>query len=231
MHPFTDPQLTRDTQDLYPVRSSILKALNLVKPRLQGSLLDIGCGVMPYRELLLAKPSSITRYIGMDLGSHGIYKKVPPDIEWDGRTAPLEDASVENAMAIEVLEHCPEPMVVLREAHRVMCTGGTFFFTVPFLWPLHDVPYDEHRYTPFAMERMLKDAGFKDVIVTPHGGWNASLAQMIGLWVTRKPMTARRRSILKRLTFPVVRSLLRNDNIGPLAHGPMITGLWGTAVK
>lgn len=231
MHPFTDPQLTRDTQDLYPVRSSILNAVNVVKPRFKGSLLDIGCGVMPYRELLLSAPTNITQYIGMDLGTHGIYKKVPPDIEWDGRTAPLADASVDNAMAIEVLEHCPEPMVVLREAHRVIRSGGTFFFTVPFLWPLHDVPYDEHRYTPFAMERMLKDAGFKDVVVTSHGGWNASLAQMIGLWVTRKPMTARRRWILKRVTFPIVRSLLRNDSIGNLAHGPMITGLWGTAVK
>ncbi|MBK9195486.1 MAG: class I SAM-dependent methyltransferase [Flavobacteriales bacterium] len=132
MHPFTDPQLTRDTQDLYPVRSSILKAVKQAKPHFKGSLLDIGCGVMPYRELLLAQPTGIAQYIGLDLGSHGIYKKVPPDIEWDGRTAPLVDASVDNAMAIEVLEHCPEPMVVLREAHRVMRPGGTFFFTVPF---------------------------------------------------------------------------------------------------
>lgn len=231
MHPFTDPQLTRDTQDLYPVRSSILKAVNAAKPRFQGSLLDIGCGVMPYRELLVQQPSGITKYIGMDLGSQGIYKKVPPDIEWDGRTAPIADASVDHAMAIEVLEHCPEPLVVLREAHRVMRPGGTFFFTVPFLWPLHDVPYDEHRYTPFAMERMLKEAGFKDVVVTPHGGWNASLAQMIGLWVSRKPMSKRRRSMLKRITFPIVKHLLRNDQVGNLAHGPMITGLSGTAVK
>jgi SAM-dependent methyltransferase len=231
MHPFTDPQLTRDTQDLYPVRSSILKAVKAAKPKFKGSLLDIGCGVMPYRELLTAQPSGITQYIGMDLGSHGIYKKVPPDIEWDGRTAPLADASVDNAMAIEVLEHCPDPIAVLREAHRVMKPGGTFFFTVPFLWPLHDVPYDEHRYTPFAMERMLKDAGFTDVVVTPHGGWNASLAQMIGLWVSRKPMNERRRSMLKRVTLPLVRRLLRSDSVGNLQHGPMITGLSGTAVK
>lgn len=231
MHPFTDPKLTADTQDLYPVRSSILKAVNAVKPRFQGSLLDIGCGVMPYRELLMQRPSGITQYIGMDLGAQGIYRQVPPDITWDGRTAPLGDASVDHAMAIEVLEHCPDPLAVLREAFRVMRPGGVFFLTVPFLWPLHDVPYDEHRYTPFAMQRLLREAGFTDIVLTPHGGWNASLAQMIGLWVTRRPMGERRRALLKRLTLPIVRRLLRGDSVGSLQHGPMITGLSGTAMK
>jgi SAM-dependent methyltransferase len=235
MHPNVDPflhlPLNRHTQDLYPIRTSILRAVEQAKPLLQGSLLDIGCGIMPYRSLLLAQPTRVTQYIGMDLGQAGDYKTVAPDLLWNGLQIPIDTAAVDSAMAVEVLEHCPDPMVVLNEAFRVLRPGGTFFFTVPFLWPLHDVPHDEYRYTPFSMERMLRLAGFAPVSVHPHGGWNASLAQMIGLWVMRKPMTKRRRALLKRITLPLVRSLLRNDSVGDLSRAPMITGLWGTATK
>ena len=53
------------------------------------------------------------------------------------------------------------------------------------LWPLHDVPYDECRYTPFAIKRHLRNAGFEQFRLKPLGGWDASLAQMIGLWILR----------------------------------------------
>jgi hypothetical protein len=44
-------------------------------------------------------------------------------------------------------------------------------------------------------------------------------------------MSERRRGLLKRITLPLLRRLLRGDSVGNLQHGPMITGLSGTAVK
>jgi hypothetical protein len=121
---------------------------------------------------------------------------------------------------------------VMREACRVLRPGGTLFFTVPFLWPLHDVPHDEYRFTPFALDRNLRIAGFTEVSLQAQGGWDASLAQMIGLWVRRRPFSSRKRALLSHIALPVVRYLLRKDDIPVhFDEGTMITGLTGTARK
>ena len=120
----------------------------------------------------------------------------------------------------------------MRESLRVLKPGGLLFFTVPFLWPLHDVPHDEYRYTPFALERHLRNSGFVQIKLKALGGWDASLAQMIGLWVVRRPMSSRKRSILSRLALPIVRYLARHDRLPQeFDESLMITGLSGTAIK
>jgi hypothetical protein len=103
---------------------------------------------------------------------------------------------------------------------------------VPFLWPLHDVPYDEYRYTPFSLERHLRNVGFDDIAIGAHGGWDASLAQMIALWVRRRPMPARRRAVLQRLAGPIVRRLMALDRPpSDFMTAPMVNGLYGFARK
>ena len=72
----------------------------------------------------------------------------------------LEDESVDCVLLTEVLEHCPEPRIVLAEVYRVLRRPGLVFMTVPFLWPLHEVPFDEVRYTPFCLRRHFEQAGF-----------------------------------------------------------------------
>lgn len=149
---------------------------------------------------------------------------------WDGSRIPLEDASVDSAMATEVLEHCPDPLLVLREIRRVIKPGGVFFFTVPFLWPLHDVPRDEYRYTPFALERLLEVAGFSDIQVEGLGGWDASLAQVLGLWARRRPMQPWKRSLVSRLLVPLLAWLLKTDRTPDrFVEGTMCLGFCGTA--
>jgi len=93
---------------------------------------------------------------------------------------------IEDSIATEVFEHCPDPEIVMKEIWRVLKLGGILFFTVPFLWNLHETPYDEYRYTPFALKRHLTQSGFTEIEIKAMGGWDAALAQMLGLWVRRR---------------------------------------------
>jgi SAM-dependent methyltransferase len=228
---FLSPVCSAYSLDSYHVRNSIVVALRKVVPLFCGTVLDIGCGQMPYKSLILGAPSRADRYLGLDLASNEYYH-CAPDLTWDGKTIPLPDSSIDCALATEVLEHCPEPGTVLSEVSRVLKPSGLFFATVPFLWPLHDVPYDEYRYTPFSLQRLLAAVGFYQIQITAFGGWDASLAQMLGLWVRRRPMSERQRRILQRLVVPLYRWLTAHD-VPPQAfvQSEMITGLALTAKK
>ena len=107
---------------------------------------------------------------------------------WDGATIPMPDVSVGSCLLTEVLEHCPDPQAVLIEIHRVLKPRGFLFLTVPFVWPMHTVPHDEYRYTPFALRRMLDMAGFTDAKIEATGGRDAMLAVVLGLWARRLPL-------------------------------------------
>lgn len=226
---FLNLTLSAETLDLFISRTAIERALRSRLHEFHGTVLDVGAGYAPYKPLLVGPPSKVERYIGLDFPSN---EYQPPDLAWDGQAIPLETGSVDCALATEVFEHCPDPELVMRETLRVLAPGGFFFFTVPFLWPLHDAPNDEYRYTPFSLRRHLTQSGFSDVQVDALGGWDASLAQMLGLWVRRRPMSPRRRRLLSGLAVPLVRSLIARDR-PPTEFGTsvMITGLAGTATK
>nr|WP_315155939.1 class I SAM-dependent methyltransferase [uncultured Flavobacterium sp.] len=230
---FTNIPFTKDNLDSYFIRTSIFKALISSLPQFNGMLLDIGCGKMPYKNYIL-KHSNIKQYIGLDIESALVYDaQVKPDYTWNGEKMPFENNSFECAFGTEVLEHCPEPEIVLKEVLRVLKPDGVFFFTVPFLWNLHEVPYDEYRYTPFSLERHLRNSGFKEIEIKATGGWHASMAQMLGLWVRRSPMSARKRNALSLVLKPIIKFLIKMDKPEQVVfkEGQMITGLYGTAKK
>lgn len=231
--PFLDP--TPQRLDVYLSRRTILDGLKAQLTSFHGIFLDIGCGRMPYRSLLLSPPSRVEKYIGLDLAG-GAYEQFGPfDLEWDGRTMPLADNSIDCAMATEVLEQCPDPELVLEEAARVLKPGGLLFVTVPYLWPVHDPPNDQHRLTPFALERLLRLSGFTDVKLEIGGGWDASLAQMLALWVRRRPMHPRLRRVLTAIFRPFVMFLIQKDRPPRYPQDfestVMITAVIGTARK
>lgn len=230
---FTNIPFTKDNLDSYFIRTSIFKALISSLPQFNGILLDIGCGKMPYKNHILEN-SNVHKYIGLDIESALVYDaQVKPDYTWNGEKMPFENDSFECAFGTEVLEHCPEPEIVLKEVLRVLQPDGVFFFTVPFLWNLHEVPHDEYRYTPFSLERHLRNSGFKEIEIKATGGWHASMAQMLGLWVRRSPMGARKRNVLSLVLKPIIKFLIKMDKPEQVVfkEGQMITGLYGTAKK
>ncbi len=233
---YVSPRFDLDNIDRYYVRSSIMSALVESRQFLTGTLLDIGCGKMPYKEILLKPKGQTDKYLGLDLQTPATesYSSSKPDLFWNGDKIPLPDSSVDSAMLTEVLEHCFDPASVLKETHRVLKDNGYVFITVPFLWPLHDVPYDEYRYTPFSLEKHLRNAGFQNVRIKALGGWNASLGQMLSLWLNRAGIPDRKRKLLYRLFLKKAIAWLYKHDHKPenfLDNSYMITGLTALAEK
>lgn len=225
-------RLSTSTLDSYLAKQSIERHVSVAsRSMLQGVLLDVGCGNSPYRSMLIEPAGSVKRYIGLDLASTQ-YSTGGIDVFWDGHRIPLRDQSVDCALATEVFEHCPAVDEVMVEIQRVLKPGGVLVFTVPFLWPLHDVPWDECRYTPFSLQRRLLAAGFSECTITASGGWDASLAQMLGLWARRRLRRNFMRTAVSWAILPVYWMLLKAER-GPCGFGEsqMITGLCGHARK
>jgi hypothetical protein len=97
------------------------------------------------------------------------------------------------------------------------------------VWPLHEVPHDEHRYTPFALERLLRGAGFAGIEIRALGGWDAALASVLGLWVKRR-LPQPLRPAASVLAWPLVAVLAAMDRPPErFGESTMVLGLAGTA--
>ena len=194
----------------YPLTRRV-ELIQRVMPYFGENHLDIGCGRLPFKNMILEE-GSVKNYIGLDIENpihqSGDFK---PDIFWDGKTIPLEDDSMDSAMLVEVLEHVPDPVSILKEANRVLKKDASLFITVPFLWNLHEVPNDEYRYTPFCIRRMLEETNFAEVEMEGTGGWDASLATILAAWVRRASMSNRRRKFLTKVIAVIVKKLYQSD--------------------
>ncbi|HLP47644.1 MAG TPA: glycosyltransferase [Candidatus Kapabacteria bacterium] len=238
---FINIKLSPQTVFVYSVRKALQKAIDRNMHFFRGILLDLGCGEMPYRQYLLEKNKNITKYIGVDIDSNQYHQSVKPDLFWDGKKIDLINDSVETVMATELFEHISNIEEILAEIRRVLSVNGLLFFTVPFVWPLHETPYDEFRYTPYSLQRILTKSGFRDIVIEPLGGYNASLAQMLGIWITNnrgKSLTPLRRKMSEKfekyILYPVIENLLKRDaklNIKTYGENTMPTGFYGYAKK
>ena len=234
---FLDLELGYHNVDNFYIRTSIQKALDRYLWVFSGKLLDVGCGEMPYREYVLSK-SRVVEYVGCDIDNPTYQKDNKPDIFWNGNKIPLDDASIDCVIATELFEHIPDIDSVLKELNRVLKPNGALFFTVPFLWPLHDIPYDEYRYTPFALKRIFEGAGYTNITINSLGGWDAALATMLGLWLKRSPMSNEDRKKYMEEFFPFYQTLIEQSFSKSdlkyedmISQSIMITGLYGVIYK
>lgn len=136
-------------------------------PFYKGVLYDLGCGDSPYRDFFLTHAD---KYVGVDwLGSyHGTKADISADLN---KPLPIESAVADTVVSLSVLEHLCEPQSMLKEACRILKPGGTMILQVPFMWWLHEAPYDYYRYTCYGLKYMFEKAGFTDVQVYPTTGF------------------------------------------------------------
>jgi len=145
-------------------------------------ILDAGAGNAPYARLF-----DHCEYVTADWG-HSVHEGARRvDIVASLEDLPVSDGRFDAVLATEVLEHVENPEAVVSELHRVLVAGGRLCMTTPFVWPLHEEPYDFYRYTPHALRSILERTGFGDIVVSPTSGFFTTIAQMceLGLWSQR----------------------------------------------
>lgn len=145
-----------------------------LRAHLKGTVYDLGCGEMPYREWAL---QFADRYVGVDWSDtlHELKADVVADLNGP---LPLEDGVADTVISCSVLEHLHEPETMLKEAYRILKPGGAIILQVPFMWWVHEAPHDYFRFTRYGLDRIFRKAGFLDVEVMANTGFWV-------MWVTK----------------------------------------------
>lgn len=175
-------------------------------------ILDVGCGIKPYRHLFPA-----AEYVGIDIagGGHADQAKTV-DAFYDGHHIPFPDGSFDALICTQVLEHADDPDQLVRECSRVLKPGGTAFFSMPFTYPEHEIPYDFRRFTRFEHERLYKKHGFANINIQATTGFCGTFGQLFVIWLFESiPFRSTAlKSILSVCVFAPIQILaLLGDNI------------------
>jgi SAM-dependent methyltransferase len=137
-----------------------------------GRLLDVGCGDRRFEPLFAPHIESYTgvEHEAVFASTEASKRSQTPDVFYDGKHLPFEDASFDTVLNTEVLEHTPDPAALVAEMARVLRPGGTLIVTAPFAFRLHEEPFDYYRFSPHGLAWMLERAGMRVVETRPFGG-------------------------------------------------------------
>lgn len=154
--------------------------------QLKGELIDVGCGMQPYKDYY----AHATRVVACDFDT----KRGQVDFACPAHAIPVQAENFDSVFCTEVLEHVPDPLAVWREFHRILRPGGQVLLATPMYWPAHELPYDFYRYPEHGLRYLATSAGFEIKELWPRGGRWAFLGQ-VGMHVLHhyfKPRIVRR---------------------------------------
>lgn len=145
-------------------RESIKEYLGKIEVGSGTSIVDWGRGTKPVTKYLKVFKG---KYFGIDKLTH-VGADLVADISLE-RFITLFDV----AFCMECLEHVKEPDRVIQNVRNNLKEGGMFYFSVPFLYPVHSEE-DYWRFTDQGMKLLLERNGFKllEILPTEEGmGW------------------------------------------------------------
>lgn len=131
------------------------------------SVLDLGCGEAPFYGIYGRKASESV-LVDWD---NGVHSKSCVDVFCDiSRRLPFDDQSFDLVLLSDVLEHILDPLSVIKEVCRVLKVGGALVMNTPFLYWLHEEPYDFNRYTEHSLRAFAEKALLTVKKIEPIGG-------------------------------------------------------------
>lgn len=163
----------------------------------KGDLLDLGCGKAPLHALYA---SYVKSAVWADWGN-SLHENQNLDIECDlSERLPFADEKFDTIILSDVLEHIAKPDYLWTEMNRILKQGGKVIMNVPFLYWIHEQPFDYFRYTEFALRRFAEQSGFSIHELKPVGGSldvlvdilakHLCVTPVIGRWMARLTCSA-----------------------------------------
>lgn len=126
-------------------------------------ILDVGCGTGG----MLVHLERFGPSVGVDPApeaADGCRQRGVPFV-LGGHPLPFRDGTFGTATALDVIEHVPDDVALLREIRRVLRPGGLLAVTVPayrFLWSRHDeLNHHKRRYRRRELRAVMAEAGFE----------------------------------------------------------------------
>jgi len=163
---------------LHPSRASVQYAVR--KPLLEWlraqdvrglRVLDVGCGDRPYEQLL----QGAAEIVGFDVPGNP-----HADLHGSIDALPVEDASFDVVLCLQVLEHVPSPAAAVRELRRVVKPGGLVLASTHGIYPFHPNPDDFWRWTQDGLAQLFRtNAEWSSVTVRPGAGTAATVAMLV----------------------------------------------------
>jgi SAM-dependent methyltransferase len=165
-------------------------------PEARGLMLDVGVGERPHAKVFAPH---VRRYVGLEYppacenispgisGEHLAHLRGAIDVWGDAHRLPFREGSVDTVLCIELLEHVPDPDRCLAQVVRVLRPGGRLLVTVPFIAPLHAMPYDFSRMTAPGIRALLARHGLEVVSLVPRGNTASATGALLGQFLLRGP--------------------------------------------
>ena len=141
-----------------------------------GSILDLGCGELPYQRFYHGKFAQCVA-ADYDVRSSAVACRLSAE------SLPFREASFDCVLFSEVIEHIPQYDLAISEISRVLKPGGTLIITWPFMYPMHEIPADFRRFTEFGMQHDLKKNGLEVTKLSRRGGAFALSWQILEFFV------------------------------------------------
>ena len=93
----------------------------------------------------------------------------------DPKLMSLIQEKFDQIICIEVLEHVPNYELAISNICKLLNKDGVIIASTPWVIPLHDQPYDFHRFTWFEIKRTLQKNNFGEILIECRGNYIDSI--------------------------------------------------------
>lgn len=139
----------------------------LIQKHAKGVLLDLGCGTVPYYKIYKEQVDEI---ICIDW-ANSLHENIHLDHIADlNKKVPVDTDCIDTVLLTDVLEHISKPYILMAEISRVLKNEGRLILGVPFMYWLHEDPFDYHRYTKYQLIELCENNSLNILSIQEVGG-------------------------------------------------------------